>query len=87
MNSNNNFVIDLANKLVSKGCKMTNVELAIQLNKAGLKTSYNDDYKGGRGTFNLIAATYHKLDKEGRSNERDNVAKAYTNYKGEHPYL
>jgi hypothetical protein len=87
MNNNNKFVRDLANSLISIGKKMTNKNLADELNKAGLKTSYGTLYEGERGTFNLISSTYHKLDKLGMTKDKDNVANAFTNSKGEHPYL
>lgn len=87
MNNNNNFVSSLANRLVLAGTKISNIDLANQLNNANLKISYGSLYKGKRGTFRLISTTYWKLDSLGRISDRDNIAKAFTNFKGYYAYL
>ncbi len=78
---------ELAKSLTGNGAHMSGRELADDLNTNGYLTSYGEAYKGGRGTYSLIRATYHWLDTEQHmSQEADKVAVAFVKPDGTYAY-
>ncbi len=78
---------ELAKLLTGKGAHMSGRELANDLNMNGYLTSYGEAYKGGRGTYSLIRATYHWLDTEQHMRqEADKVAVAFVKPDGTYAY-
>jgi hypothetical protein len=53
-------------------------DLAPRLTAAGHLTGYGTPYKGGRGTYRLVRATYHRLIRAGLRAEAEMVARAFT---------
>lgn len=80
------FILTLAALLLERGETMPVPELADLLNQNGFQTSYGDDYKGGRGTYTLISAVYSWLMSEGRQQEANQVAEAFTKPDGTFAY-
>lgn len=61
-------------------------ELAGLLNWNGFTTNYGTSFKGGRGTYTLIHATYDWLMATGRPTDADNVAKSFKKPDGNYAY-
>ncbi len=77
----------LAKSLIGKGMHMSGKELADDLNMNGYLTLYGESYKGGRGTYSLIRATYHWLDTEQHMRqEADKIAVAFVKPDGTYAY-
>ena len=76
-----------ANELSKVGKSITAKDLADELNKSGLETSYGTPFQGGRGTYMLIRATYRWLDTTlGSPEEASHVARAFTKPDGRYAY-
>ncbi|MBA2224672.1 hypothetical protein [Thermogemmata fonticola] len=60
--------------------------LAGILNAAGHRTSYGTPYRGRRGTYRLVKATYRRLMQAGRSAEAAMVARTFTRPNGAYAY-
>lgn len=80
------FIIDLAKKLVAAGNVMTTSELADELNKNGYATNYGEPYSGKRGTLTNVSKIYDDLIKQGRIADADAVAKAFVKEDGTYAY-
>lgn len=78
------FVSDTAVDLSRRGATLPVPLLAERLNSAGCLTSYGTEYRGGRGTYRLIHATYDALVAQGRHEEADAVAESYIKPDGTH---
>lgn len=80
------YIRRLAEFLISTSTSMHVKELAGLLNWNGFKTNYDTHFKGGRGTYKLIHATYDWLMTTGMSKDADNVAKAFKKPDGTYAY-
>ena len=82
-----NHIKRLANELASRDEKMTFAELANNLNTNGFTNNYGNPYqKGGRGIAKLVDSIYQRLNKQGLTNERDNIAEVFTDANGNYSY-
>jgi len=52
------YILKLARFLDDTETTMSVKDLAGLLNWNGFRTSYGDEFKGGRGTYTLVQATY-----------------------------
>jgi len=68
------YVQDTANYCRSRGITITVPTLAGDLNNARIRTNSGQPYQGGRGTYRLIAAVYHRLQQQGLLDDAENVA-------------
>jgi hypothetical protein len=80
------YIRRLAEFLVSTGTTMHVKELAGLLNWNGFQTGYNTPFKGGRGTYTLVHATYDSLTTEGKHQDAEQVAKAFKKPDGSYAY-
>ena len=80
------YIRRLAEFLMSTGTSMNVQELAGLLNWNGFKTNYDSPFKGGRGTYTLIHATYDWLVSSGKTTDADNVALAFKKPNGTYAY-
>ena len=71
-------IASMANYLNESDTYMSGGEAADYLNRNGARTSYGEEYKGGRGTYTAIGATYDYLMEQGREEEAHNVATRFT---------
>ena len=70
----------LARFLVQHEMVMSGQELADHLNRNKIRTSYGDEYEGGRGTYRLIQAVWAWInDSLGLPEEARFVAEAFVN--------
>ena len=68
--------------------KMSGEELAEHLNRNDFLTESGDEFKGKRGTYNLINKTWRWLNDElDLPNEAAHVADAFVKPDGTHAYL
>ena len=66
---------------------MSGKELADDLNRNGYLTSYGESYKGSRGTYALIMATYRWLESDQHlPEEASKVALAFVKPDGTYAY-
>lgn len=78
---------ELAKSVIGKDTHMSGKELADDLNMNGYLTSYGEAYKGGRGTYALIRATYHWLESDQHlPEEAGQVALAFVKADGAYAY-
>ena len=80
------YITELAAFLVNTKTTMPGDSLASLLNWNGYRTDYNTKYKGLRGTYTLVSATYDWLVKKGRHAEADKVALAFQKPDGKYAY-
>ncbi|WP_428331638.1 hypothetical protein [Mucilaginibacter sp.] len=83
MNSKMTFIYRIAFTL--SRCKkktITAKELAKKLNSYGFLTGYGTAYKGGRGTYTLIKATYKAAKKVLGKAQADLIANSFTKSNG-----
>ena len=81
MNERREVVRDLTLNPIKNG-KTTINDLANKLNEKGLKTTFGNEYKGGRGMYSLIRSTYYWLRENGEEETAELVVDIYTNNKG-----
>lgn len=86
MSNTKEMITSMANYLSESDTYMSAEELADYLNRNGIRTSYGEEYKGGRGTYTTISATYDYLISQGRDEEAHNVATRFTNDNGEYAW-
>lgn len=79
-------VRDLAVSLRDSGQTIRVGELANQLNRSGVETSYGTMYQGGRGTYRLVRVTYDWLYHQGLRDEAAKVALTYVKPDGSYAY-
>jgi hypothetical protein len=77
------YITALAINLNQNQTRMTVGDLADNLNLNGIRTSYGTNYKGRRGTFTLIHATYDSLILESRDTEAEILAHTFVNSNGD----
>lgn len=65
---------------------MSAPSLAGLLNNLGYRTNYGTEYEGGRGIYNLISGTYHRLDGAGKADRARMVAEAFRKPNFEYAY-
>ena len=80
------YIRRFAEFLISTNTSMHVKELAGLLNWNGFTTNYGTAFKGGRGTYTLIHATYDWLVATGRPTDADNVGKAFKKPDGNYAY-
>lgn len=80
------YIRRLAEFLSSTGTTMQVKELAGLLNWNGFTTNYDEHFKGGRGTYTLIHATYDWLIASNKPTDAENVAKAFKKPDGTYAY-
>ncbi len=78
MNQKREVVKSLAINPIKNG-KTTINDLAKVLNERSLKTTYGNEYKGGRGMYSLIRSTYYWLRENGEEKIAELVVNIYTN--------
>lgn len=81
MDKKKKFIWQLAKRLSSQNMQMTVRDLARNLNNNNFLTSYGSQYKGGRGTYKLISATYYWLHQTSPKNA-EMLAHVFTNQDG-----
>ena len=81
------YIAQLGAFLASHKMTMSGTELADNLNRNGLLTSYDTEYKGGRGKYKLISVTWHWLNDElDLPDEAKKVADAFVKDDGTYAY-
>ena len=86
MNKKKHYVWQLAAFLINHNTQMSAEELAEHLNRNKIFTSYGTEFEGGRGTYKLIAETYHWLENMQLQDEARKVAEAYVKPDGTYAY-
>ena len=86
MSNTKETIAKLAHYLNESDTHMSAEELADYLNRNGERTSYGEEYKGGRGTYTTIGATYDYLMDQGREEEAHNVATRFTDDNDEYAW-
>jgi hypothetical protein len=87
MNKKKLYIWRLASFLHSHQMSMSGEELATHLNRNNFMTSYGKEFRGGRGTYKLITATWRWVhDDLGLPDEAEHIAKAFVNSEGGYPY-
>lgn len=84
--TNKEYIRNLAVFLNHNGTEMSGAELAGHLNRNGFVTGYGEKYKGKRGTYTLLDATYEWLKKEGNLEEAGMVATSFVKPDGSKAY-
>ncbi len=77
---------EIAQNLVDNNKTMTYDQLAVHLNDTGHRTSFGTKYTGNRGVARLISSVYKKVTQTGDIKNAENIAKAFTNTRGKHPW-
>lgn len=80
------YVSRLANFLTANGKTMNAKNLVNHLNWNDIRTQRGTKYRGGRGIYKLIHATYDWLVANGRQGDATNVAKAFKKPDGTYAY-
>ena len=80
------YVGQLANQLSQTNQIMNSQQLAAALNAAGCKTTYNTNYKGGRGTDKLKSSAYNEAQSNGDIKTAKNIAEVFVDKEGETPW-
>ncbi len=80
------YIAQLGAFLASHKMTMSGTELADNLNRNGLSTSYGTEYQGGRGTYKLIRETWHWLNEQDLPDEAKKVADAFVKDDGTYAY-
>jgi hypothetical protein len=83
---NKQYVLEVATVLHKANATLPAKELADIMNKFNHTTTYGAKYAGTRGTYTLIHATYDWLTKQGKINEAEIIAKAFTKPDGSYAY-
>jgi hypothetical protein len=86
MNSQMQFVRDLAELCDRYGFHLSAAELATLLNRARINTTYGTTYAGRRGTYRLVKQTHGRLTRLGRAKEAAMVARTFTRPNGRYAY-
>ena len=87
MNRKKLYIWKLAAFLRHNGMIMSVDDLASHLNTNKFKTGYDEDYKGGRGTYTLVQSAYRWVDTElGLTNEAGVIAEAFVKPDGSHAW-
>jgi|GEM_PF-862165 len=87
MNKKKIYIWSLARFLYSQGMTMSAAELAAHLNRNEFLTSYGTEFKGKRGTYRLIKATWDWIHHDlGLEEEAISVARAYVDDAGNYAY-
>lgn len=87
MNRKKLYIWRLASFLRQNDMVMSGEELAAHLNRNNFLTGYGEQYKGGRGTYTLIDATWDWVhDELGLKDEAEAVAKAFVKPDGSYAY-
>jgi hypothetical protein len=71
------FVAWVADELRKRGTFMSVPALCELLNFRGFTTDYGDGYSGGRGSYRLISAAYHRQTDAGAHERANNIALAF----------
>lgn len=80
------FVAEIAKTLVENNSRMYVSDLASLLKLNNIKTKYGADYKGKRGTYTLIQATYNYYCKKNDAQTALNIARAFVKPNGQYAY-
>lgn len=83
------FVAWVADELKKRDTFMSVPTLIDLVNAQGYKTNYGSDFSGGRGSYNLVSGTYHRLKALGSQegdNKAHNVAVAFRRPNFEYAY-
>jgi len=81
------FIKDLALDLKSKGEKMIAPDLCDELNKKGYTTDSGNSFdRQGRGIYKLLSGTYKTLKDQGKNDEAEAVAEAFTKPDGNYAF-
>ncbi|WP_405223908.1 hypothetical protein [Dokdonia sp. Asnod1-B02] len=83
---NKQYVLEIATVLNRASATLMASDLADIMNTFGRTTTYGTEYKGLRGTYTLIHATYDWLVAKGRKPDADIVAVAFTKPDGTYAY-
>ena len=84
--SKTTLIKEIASNLSSNHKKMTFDQLANHLNDIGHKTSYGTEYHGSRGVARLVSSVYQNVTNEGDLKGADDIANAFTDNNGNHPW-
>ncbi|WP_299273451.1 hypothetical protein [uncultured Psychroserpens sp.] len=83
---NKQYALEIATVLNKAKAILPAKELANIMNTFGHTTTYGAQYTGLRGTYTLIHATFDWLTKQGKIDEAEIVAKAFTKPDGSYAY-
>ena len=84
--SKTTLIKEIAKNLVENDRTMTYDQLANHLNDIGHKTTYGTEYQGSRGVARLISTVYQDVSNSGDNNGAENIANAFTDNNGNHPW-
>ncbi len=88
MNEKKLYIWNLAKFLSDHGKVMSGAELAEHLNRNKFLTGYGAEFRGTRGTYRLIKATYEWVSGDlGLPSEAGPIAKAFVDADGGYAYL
>ncbi|HXC02716.1 MAG TPA: hypothetical protein VNU49_08710 [Opitutaceae bacterium] len=83
------FVSWVAEELCKRGTFMSVPTLIDLVNAQGYETNYGTEFSGGRGSYNLVSGTYHRMKTNGSpdaENKAHNVAAAFRKPSFEYAY-
>lgn len=76
----------IAETLEKEGLTATFKQVGDALNSLGLKTTFGTEYSGTRGVAKIINDSYDELFQNNDSKAAENVANAFTDIQGKHPW-
>jgi hypothetical protein len=84
--NNKKYIHEVAVAAYQSKTKIQVVDIVAAMNHLGYTTSYATEYKGGRGSYTLIHATYDWLVSQGKQGDADMVAMTYVKPDGSYAY-
>lgn len=84
--NNKKYIHEVAIAARQSGITIQVAHIVAAMNHLGYTTSYATEYKGGRGSYTLIHATYDWLVAQGKQDDADMVAMTYVKPDGSYAY-
>jgi hypothetical protein len=84
--NNKKYILEVAVAARQAGITIQVAHIVAAMNHLGYNTTAGNQYKGGRGSYTLIHATYDWLVSQGKQGDADMVAWTYVKPDGSYAY-